>query len=91
MNPSQLPYKNIYDRLLLKIGDGILQAESKCRKLKTGKVPWRRLLQERMDTILLWRVLLSRKNGARVSTRYITILERRVNIHNSLRPSIVKV
>ena len=44
-----------------------------------------------MDTILLWGVFLSRKKLQRVSTRYINILEIRVNIHNSLHPSIVKV
>ena len=32
-----------------------------------------------------------RKKGARVSTRYIIRLERRVNIHNYLHPYILKV
>ena len=31
------------------------------------------------------------KKGSRVSTRYITIMEIRVYIHNSLHPSIVQV
>ena len=44
-----------------------------------------------MNIILLYRVFLSRKKIALVSTRYITRLERRINIHNSLHPSIVQV
>ena len=32
-----------------------------------------------------------KKQVARFSTRYINRLERRVNIHNSLHPSVVKV
>ena len=73
------------------IQDGILQAELKYQKLKMRKVPWSRLLQESMDPILICRVILSRKKGARVSTRYITRLEIRVIIHKSLHPSIVQV
>ena len=44
-----------------------------------------------MDTILLWRVVLSIKKVARVSARYITRLEIWVNIQNYLSPSIVSV
>ena len=90
IKPSQPPYKqNMTD--CKNIRDGILQAESKFLKLNMGEVPWSRLLQECMGVILLWRVILSRKKLAIVSTWYITILERRVNIHNSLQPSIVQV
>ena len=35
--------------------------------------------------------ILIKKKRASVSTRYITRLERRVNIHNYLHPSIVQV
>ena len=55
-----------------------------------GEVPWIRILQERMDTILLWRVIISRVKVSRVGTNYITRLGIWVNIHNSLHPSIVK-
>ena len=37
-----------------------------------------------MDTNQLWRTVLSRKNGTRVSTRFISRLERRNSIINSL-------
>ena len=89
-NPSQTPTKEIW-QTTKKILYGILQVESKWRKLNMGEVPWRRILQESMDTILLWRVILPRKKGTRVSTRYINRLERLVNIHNSLHPSTTQV
>ena len=79
-----------YDRLQNN-RDDILQTESKWRKLKMGEVPWSRLLQESMDTILLCRVVLSRKKGSRISTRYITRLKIWFTIHNSLHPYIVQV
>ena len=85
------PLQTKYDRLLLKIRDGILQSKLKFQKFKMREVPWIRILQEIMDTILIFRVVLSRKKGSRVSTRYINILEIWVNIQNSLYPSIVQV
>ena len=56
-----------------------------------GEVPWSCTLQEAMDTIQLWRVVLSRKKGTRVSTRFITRLESRVDIINSLHHHINEV
>ena len=44
-----------------------------------------------MDTILLWRVVLSRLKSSRAITRYITRLERRANTHNYLHTYILQV
>ena len=69
----------------------LLQAEALCRKLRMGEVPWIRTLQASMDCIQLWRTVLSRKSGIRVSTRFISRLERRNAITNSLRYTKVQV
>ena len=41
-----------------------------------------------MDEIGLWKVVISRKRGTCVSTRYISRLEKRVYVTNSLRNSL---
>ena len=56
-----------------------------------GEVPWSRTLQTSMDCIQLRRTVLSRKSGTRVSTRFISRLEGRNNITNSLRYTKVQV
>ena len=58
----------------------ILQAEKACRKLHMGEVPWSKTLQAAMDTITLWKVVLSRNKGTRVSTRYIRRLKKTFHI-----------
>ena len=69
---------------------GLKAAERQCRKLKMGGIPWSRTLQLAMDTICLWKAVLSRKQGTRVSTRFITRLEKQVNIRNSPHCSLIK-
>ena len=55
-----------------------------------GKVTWSRTLQQAMDEIDIWKVVLSRKQGTRVSTRCISRLEKRVSVKNSLRNIIAQ-
>ena len=43
-----------------------------------------------MDTIALWKAVVSRKHGTRVSTRFITRLENKADIKRSLRCSLAK-
>ena len=85
--PFDKTMQSRYELLYNKRKEGMLQAERTCRKLKMGEVAWSRTLQSSMDTIQLWRTVLSRKNGTRVSTRFISRLERRVSISDSLRNS----
>ena len=80
-----------YEYLYRKRLEGLRKADRGCRKLKMGEVAWSRTLQEAMDTIQLWKVVLSRKRGTRVSTRFISRLERRVDIVNSLHNSQTQV
>lgn len=80
-----------YESLVQKSRRGIFHAEQHCRSLKMGEVPWSRVLQESMDTIKLWSVVLSRKKGTRVSTRYISRLEQKVHIKDSLQHPLPQV
>ena len=68
-----------------------LEAERKCRKFKTGGVEYSPKMQHQRDRITLWRAVLSRKNGKRVHTRFITRLEKRINVSNSLSYSIEQI
>ena len=68
----------------------ILYADKKCRKLKMGEVPWSRTLQKAMDTIALWKAVISRKRGTRVSTRFISRLEKHADVENSLRGTLIQ-
>jgi len=77
-----------YESLRLLRLKEILLVDSKCRKLKIGKVPWSRALQEVRDEILLWSKALAKKQGIRISTRFLARLERNANIHHSLQYSI---
>ena len=56
-----------------------------------GEVPWSKTLQYSMDVIQLWRTVLSRKAGTKVSTRFISRLEKRVKETNSLKHSKAEI
>ena len=74
-----------------KIQDGILQAESKFHKLNMGGGP----LNQDPEKDRRYRPTLEsrhiKKKGVRVRKRCINRLEIRVNTHNYLHPSIIKV
>ena len=67
---------------------GIQLADSKCRKLHMGEVPWSMTLQSARDEIELWTNVVSRKRGTKVSTRFISRLEKTVGISHSLQISM---
>ena len=73
-----------YDHLQQMRHKGIKIANKKCRHLKMGEVPWSATLMTAMDTIALWKVVVSRKRGARVSTRFLSPLEKKVDHPRSL-------
>ena len=68
--------------------EGIELADFKCRKLRMGEVPWSMTLQETRDTIELWTNVISRKNGTKVSTRYISRLEKITKIPHALQVTL---
>ena len=55
------------------------------QEIKNGEVPWSRTIRAAMDAIQLWKTVYSRKHGTRVSTRFISRLEQKKSIQNSLR------
>ena len=83
----QRRYKALCKRRL----QGIMQADKKCRKLQMGEVPWSRTLQAAMDAIQLWKTVYSRKHRTRVSTRFISRLERRNSVKNSLKHTKLEI
>ena len=51
-------------------------AEDKCRPLRMGGVPYSPPVTEAMDTIMLWKQVLSRKTNGKFSVRYIQQMEK---------------
>lgn len=84
LSPTFIRQYNHLQRLRHK---GIQYGDRRCRKLKKGEVPWSRTLQNAMDHIALWKAVISRKSGTRVSTRFISRLEKAVKTPNSLKIS----
>ena len=80
----QLEYESI--RVLRR--QGIELADSKCRKLNMGEVPWSMTLQSARDNIELWNNVVSRKRGTKVSTRFISRLEKATNTPHSLQVTL---
>ena len=78
-------------RLLKKSQDQILQAELKCQKIEDGGGPLYQAPTREHVYHPTMESLPIKKKVARVSTRYINKLERRVNIYNYLHPSFVQV
>ena len=55
-----------------------------------GKVPCSRTLQHVMDEIALCKAVVLQKEGTRVSTRFITRLEKAASIRNSLKNTFIE-
>ena len=71
--------KQEYDIIRLLRRQGIELADSKCRKLNMGEVPWSMTLQAARDNIELWTNVVSQKRGTKVSTKFISRLEKATN------------
>jgi hypothetical protein len=50
---------------------GMQEAERKCRKFRTGEVPWSPSLQEIMDRIAAWKLMRRKREGKRVSSQLL--------------------
>lgn len=82
--------RRCYNRLRIIRLNGLLAAERHCRKLRMGKVPWSRTLQHVMDESALCKAVVLQKEGTRVSTRFITRLEKAASIKNSLKNTFIE-
>ena len=61
----------------------LLQAESKCRKLKTGSIEFSPTIQRQRNLLRFWKLLLKRKQGQRIDTKYLTRLEKNLQLSNT--------
>ena len=52
-------------------------AEKKCRKFKTGKIPWSPEVTEKLRIIKLWTLVAKRLGGCKVNSR--TILRKKIS------------
>ena len=64
----------------------VLIAERKCRKLKTGKLPYAPdNVQKYGRQIWLWSLIIAKKAHQKVSTRLIKRLEKKLNIDDGMK------
>ena len=80
-----------YERLCEARKKAILKSDKTCRKLWMGEVPWSRTLQFSRTKIHLWTVVQSQKKGTKVSTRFISRLEKQAKITNSLQHTLPEI
>ena len=67
----------------------VLRAEQKCRKLKTGKVPFAPIdVQRYRREIRLWSMIIARKTGKKVSSCVIERNARSISINNYMSHSV---
>ena len=64
--------------------EGIIEAESKCRKLRMGAVPYSEDFRMASKKIELWRAVESKKKGCKYSMSKLRRLETSLKIHNCL-------
>ena len=53
------------------LGEGMIAAEKKCRKLKAGEVPFSPEIATAGDHIKLWGLVIRHKKGKNINTRHI--------------------
>lgn len=82
-----------FEKIMRLRNQGRTYADSKCRKLRMGNVPFSLELKAARDKIELWNAIITRRKGATYSQSKIRRLEHRTGIQNSLPwkpPSAVK-
>ena len=80
-----------YERLDRLRVHSMLLAERTCRKFKVGGVEFSPKLQYQRDRINLWKNVLSKKQGSKVSLSLLTRLEKKVGVSNTLAYSIQEI
>ena len=74
------------DRIRIEI---VLRAERKCRKLKTGQVPYApEDVQRHGKEIRLWSMIIAKKSGKKVSTRLIARHAHAISISNYMNHTL---
>ena len=68
------------DKLDCAITNAIRHAEKRCRKVKTGNVPYSPKLSEAGKVINLWNNVIRKKKGCNISSTYIKRLAKKVGI-----------
>ena len=90
LTPSPTETKELDDIFTLR-RQGLERAESKCRKLRMGAVPYSQEFSKASKTIELWRAVATKKSGAKYSMTKLRRLEKCLNLHNCLNTPIQDV
>ena len=88
LNAEQAQEYERIDKLRVKC---ILEAEKKCRKFKMGNVEFSPTIQRQRDLMRFWKLILKRKRGQRIDTKYLSRWERKLNISNSFSTPLIEV
>ena len=84
-NPLTTQQQHEYERLDRLRIKCLLQAEKKCRKLKTGAIDYSPTIQLQRDSLRFWKLILKRRKGQKIDTKYLSRLERRLNLSHTFQ------
>ena len=70
------------------ITEGMINAEKKCRKIKTGMVPFSPKLAQVGTKIKLWSLIVRHHKGCNINTRYIRRIEKKCKLNKTLSQSL---
>ena len=69
----------------------LLRAERKCRKLKTGNIEFSPTIQHQRNLIRFWKLILKRRLGQRVDSKYLSRWERKLNLKHTFQTPIAVI
>ena len=88
LNPTQQSEYERIDTLRVKC---ILKAERKCRRLKTGNVEYSPTLQLQRDLFQFWKLILKRRQGQKIDSKYLTRWERKLHLKHTFNTPIATI
>ena len=88
MTPAHSQEFERIDQLRIKC---MLKAESKCRRLKTGNIDFSPVVQHQRDLYRFWSLILKRKQGKKIDTKYLSRWEKKLHLQHTFSTSISNI
>ena len=63
----------------------LLQAEKKCRKLRTGSIEFSPTIQHQRNLIRFWKLILKRRSGQKIDSKYLSRWERKLSLQHTFQ------
>ena len=69
----------------------LLKAEKTCRKLKTGNIEFSPTVQRQRNLLRFWKLILKRKKGHKIDTKYLTRWEKKLQLSNTFQTTTSEI